>query len=98
MVIQVAELESLINTNQPKVNIELPNQSKGRESACKEIFTSTLQPDQPERFSTTHSLSHSTNLSEKIKKLELDGHLSPFLVYSFLEHLERSDDYERKGA
>ncbi|MGG0789877.1 hypothetical protein ABE132_14465 [Peribacillus simplex] len=28
-----AELESLINTNQPKVNKELPNQSKGRESA-----------------------------------------------------------------
>ncbi|MEB2630202.1 hypothetical protein SOP94_17235 [Peribacillus frigoritolerans] len=36
MVIQdllVAELESLINTNQPQVNKELPNQSKGRESA-----------------------------------------------------------------
>ncbi|MGE7907533.1 hypothetical protein ACQKNS_24495 [Peribacillus sp. NPDC094092] len=29
----VAELESLINTNQPQVNKELPNQSKGRESA-----------------------------------------------------------------
>jgi hypothetical protein len=29
----LAELESLINTNQPKVNKELPNQNKGRESA-----------------------------------------------------------------
>ncbi|MFJ5749654.1 hypothetical protein ACIP97_13900 [Peribacillus frigoritolerans] len=35
MIIQdplVAELDGLINTNQPKVNKELPNQSKGRES------------------------------------------------------------------
>lgn len=35
MIIQdrlVAELDGLINTNQPKVNKELPNQNKGRES------------------------------------------------------------------
>lgn len=67
-------------------------------NSTKEIFTSTLHPDHLERFSATHTLSHSTNLAEKIKKLGLEGHLSPFLVHSFLEHLQRSDDYERKGA
>ena len=38
------------------------------------------------------------DLSTKIKKLEQDGHLSSFLVHSFLEYLQRSTCDEGKAT